>query len=82
MAAVAVTIGLQVLQGFIAAIPGGIAVWQAIVAMRAANPGMTDAQALTLMQNITGVISTLGADEVAQLALIPPAPVPPPVPVA
>ena len=70
----AVTIGLEVLQGIIAAIPGGIALWQAIVALRTANPGMTAAQALTLMQNMTSVISTLGADEVAQLALIPPVP--------
>jgi hypothetical protein len=74
MAAAAVTIGMDVLQGIIAAIPGGIALWQAIVALRTVNPGMTAAEALTLMQNMTAAIGALGADEVAQLASIPPAP--------
>ena len=70
----AITIALDVFQGIIAAIPGGIALWQAIVALRTANSGMTAAEALTLMQNMTAAIGALGADEVAQLALIPPAP--------
>jgi hypothetical protein len=70
----AITIALDVFQGIISAIPGGIALWQAIVALRTANPGMTAAEALTLMQNMTAAIGALGADEVAQLALIPPVP--------
>ena len=70
----AVTIALDVLQGIIAAIPGGIALWQSIVALRTANPGMTAAQAVALMLNMTTAIAALGADEIAQLSLIPPAP--------
>ena len=73
-AAAVVTIGLDVLQGIINALPGGLAVWQAIVGLRTQNPNMSAAEALAFMQNLTSVIGTLGADEVAQLSLIPAAP--------
>lgn len=80
MAAAAVTIGLTVFNDIVAAIPGGIALWNAIIDLRTKNPGMNAAEALALMQGMTATIATVGADEVAQLALMPPAPVPPAAP--
>jgi hypothetical protein len=77
MAAVAVSIGVDVLNDIVAAIPGGLALWNAIVGLRAQNPGLTQAQAAALMAGITATIATVGADELAQLALIPPAPAAP-----
>jgi hypothetical protein len=75
MAASVVSISLEVLQGIVAAIPGGIALWNAIIGLHTANPALTSAQTQTLMTSVFGVITTVGADEVSQLALIPPVPV-------
>ena len=74
MAAVAVTIAVNVLNDIIAAIPAGQALWNAIVGLRKANPNMTAADAEALMLAMTNTIATVGADEVATLQLIPPNP--------
>ena len=71
-----VTIAVNILNDIVAAIPGGIALWNAILGMRTQNPNMTQAQVDALMLAMTSTIATVGADEVATLALIPPAPAP------
>ena len=70
-----VTIAVSILNDIVAAIPGGIALWNAILGLRTSNPGMTQTQADTLMLAMTQTIATVGVDEVATLALIPPVPV-------
>ena len=79
MAALAISAGVStaaiIIQGVEAVIPGFIALWDAIQSLRAKNPNMTAAQATELMGTITAAIATLGADELAVLATIPPAPV-------
>jgi hypothetical protein len=71
MAAAAVTIAVSILGDIVAAIPAGEALWNAIVQLRTQNPGMTQAQADALMLAMTQTIATVGADELATLALIP-----------
>jgi hypothetical protein len=72
MAATTVTVALSIIQDLISAIPAGEALWNAIVGVRTANPNMTAAEAEMLMSAMTSAIATVGADEVATLALIPP----------
>jgi len=74
MAAAAVTIGITVLQDLISAIPAGEALWNAIVNLKVSNPDMTSTQEEALIAAMTSTIASVGADEVATLALIPPAP--------
>ena len=73
MAAAAVTIGITVLQDLISAIPAGEALWNAIVNLKVSNPNMTSTQEEALIAAMTSTIASVGADEVATLALIPPA---------
>jgi hypothetical protein len=67
-----VTVGLDVLQGIVAAIPGGIALWNAFIGIRTQNPNISAAEALTLAGAIATVLGTVGPNDVAQLALTPP----------
>jgi hypothetical protein len=69
-AAVLPTITL-ILQAVEAAVPGYVALWNAITALRTKNPNMTAAQALALMQTATSAIATLSSDEAAVLDQIP-----------
>ena len=71
MAVAAVTIAVSILSDIVAAIPAGTALWNAILALRTSNPNMTQAQADALMLAMTQTIATVGADELATLALIP-----------
>jgi len=71
----AVSTAAIIIQGVEVVIPGFVALWNAIQSLRAKNPNMTAEQATELMATITSAIATVGADEMATLALIPPAPV-------
>ena len=74
MAATTVTVALSIIQDIISAIPAGEALWNAIIGVRQANPSMTAAEAEALMAAMTSAIATVGNDELATLALIPPVP--------
>ena len=72
----AAVLAVGVLQAVDAAIPGVLALWNAITQLHQKNPGLTSAQVVTLAQTMSQQIGTLDADTLATLAQIPSAPAP------
>ena len=66
---------LAIIQGLISSIPAGVDLIKSILAFRTANPNMTQEQTNAIMLAMTQTIASVGADELATLALIPAAPV-------
>jgi hypothetical protein len=69
-------LAVGVLQAVDAAVPGILALWNAITELHQKNPGLTSAQVVTLAQTMSTQIGTLDADTLATLAQIPSVPAP------
>jgi hypothetical protein len=67
----AAVLAVGVLQAVDAAIPGVLALWNAITQLHQKNPGLTAAQVVTMAQTMSQQIGTLDADTLATLAQIP-----------
>jgi hypothetical protein len=67
----AAAIAIGVLQAVDAAVPGVLALWNAISELHQKNSGLTAAQVVTMAQTMSQQIGTLDADTLATLAQIP-----------